>query len=157
MMELPEGNCPNPSNVLPNNIKVMNENCTLPSAIANAFNQHFVSSVAHITSNVQVCEPNVLYYETTTDLVARFSFEPVTECFVSDEILKMNSRKATGNDNISCRLLKLACPIMSVKASPSQVNLVRMYRYFITIILVLFVFVVVVFVFLLFERVLFLF
>ena len=91
----------------------MNEDCTLPSVIANAFNQHFVSSVAHITSNVQVCEPNVLYYETTTDLVARFGFEPVTECFVNDDILKMDSRKATGNDNISCRLLKLACPIIA--------------------------------------------
>ena len=44
-----------------------------------------------------------------------------------------------------------------VHESVPQVNLVRMYRYFITIILVLFVFVVVLFVFLLFERVLFLF
>ena len=113
---------PNSGRVLPGNIKSGNDECTSPRVIANAFNQYFISSVEEITSNVPTYEPNVADREHMADTRATFCLQPVSANFVINEISKMDSNKATGNDNISCRLLKLACPVVA-KSLTSIINL----------------------------------
>ena len=41
-----------------------------------------------------------------------FQFKPISSDLVSKEIHKMNSKKATGFDGISVKMLKLCCPVI---------------------------------------------
>ena len=85
--------------------------CTTSSDIADALNQYFISSVAKICADVAFC--NSPLSEASNDFNVSFDLEPVSVDFVINEVHKMNSSKATGDDDISCRLLKLACPIIA--------------------------------------------
>ena len=102
---------PSSKKTTPLNLKVNGEECTTSSDIADAFNQYFVSSVAKICADVSFCDSP--FSEASNKLEVTFDLEPVSVEFVINEVHKMNSSKATGDDDISCRLLKLACPIIA--------------------------------------------
>ena len=50
---------PSSGNILPNTVKVDDKDCISSTATADAFNEHFISCVIEITSNVPLSEPVV--------------------------------------------------------------------------------------------------
>ena len=79
--------------------------------IANQVNKFFTSIGKSLAdkfekpTNENNNSPNI-------DKELKFHFDFVTPVFIFDEICKMSSKKATGLDNLSIRLLKLAAPIV---------------------------------------------
>ena len=78
---------PRSGHTLPNALKVNDKDCTSSPDIANAFNQHFISSVDEITSNVPASEP-VATNCIRPDNDDPFSFEPVSESLLAMEFRK---------------------------------------------------------------------
>ncbi|XP_071963444.1 uncharacterized protein [Antedon mediterranea] len=87
-----------------------NENYTTTDKdTANELNIHFTSIGNSLASKFLNTNINK-----TTDytLVDKFKFDYLTSDYIFDEICKFSSNKATGIDNINCKLLKLAAPII---------------------------------------------
>ena len=89
------------------------DDCTLSIDIAEAFNEYFASCAAKITEDMSA---NKCFEVPDNDDDLEYSFElkPVSSAFVGNEIKNMNAKKATGDDDISCRLLKIARPAIAV-------------------------------------------
>ena len=110
---LPSKSSSTPSSIVVNgNVLSGNED------IANGFNDHF-SSVADVlikdnfvassTSNV-----NRVDHSNVTPNVSnpKLNLPCISHEFVNSEILRMSTKKATGLDDINCKILKLARPVI---------------------------------------------
>lgn len=57
--------------------------------------------------------PSIIRIEENKTDYNELNFKPVTEGFVSKQINSLNIRKATGYDNISPKIIKMAQPVIS--------------------------------------------
>ena len=79
--------------------------------ISNALNKHFVEIGPRLASKVSITTKDFTDYVTPTD--ALFKFEKISNKTVFDYLSKLSSNKSTGLDNLSCRLLRDAAPVIS--------------------------------------------
>ncbi len=80
--------------------------------IANAFNEHFTSVASKLvdqnSDNTGICNIS----SSCKNDKAVFNMPHITYDFVDKEICAMSMKKATGLDDISCKILKLARPVI---------------------------------------------
>ena len=86
-------------------------NYTSSSDISNAFNNHFTQIGPKLVNNVPTSNSNFEQYITTTD--NNFSITETNNAIVYNLIQSLPVNKSTGLDEISCKLLKEASPIVS--------------------------------------------
>ena len=95
-----------------NELKVNNKSVTEPSDISDILNRHFISIGPNLASALPIGDTDFESYITPARSV--FRLKHTTADVVFKILEKLSSHKATGLDNISCRLLKEAAPIISV-------------------------------------------
>ncbi|CAB3992510.1 Hypothetical predicted protein [Paramuricea clavata] len=83
---------------------------TSSSDISNAFNNHFTQIGPKLVNNVPTSNSNFEQYITTTD--TNFSITETNNTIVYNLIQSLPVNKSTGLDEISCKLLKEASPII---------------------------------------------
>ena len=84
---------------------------TSPEDMAEAFNNHFTSIGQTLARETPTVATDPLYYVKTSDRV--FSFERINVQEVVNLVKGINGGKATGLDNISCKLLKIAADVVA--------------------------------------------
>jgi len=93
--------------------------------VADIFNNFFVNVAKHIGSNSRPINdehPSLQAITKNRQQDKHFTFQPVDEDFINKQFNKINPRKATGHDNISPKLLRLAQPSI-IKPVTTLVNL----------------------------------
>ena len=95
-----------------NELKVNNKSFTEPSDISDILNRHFISIGPNLASALPIGDTDFESYITPARSV--FRLKHTTADVVFKILKKLSPHKATGLDNISCRLLKEAAPIISV-------------------------------------------
>ena len=106
---LPSKSSSNPSSIVVNgNVLSRNDD------IANGFNDHFanVANVLIKDDFVACSTSNVPRDDCSNVTQPKLNLPYISHDFVNDEILHMSTKKATGLDDISCRILKLARPVI---------------------------------------------
>ena len=88
---------------------------TTPKDIANKFNTFFVSIGENLANLIAVPSRTAHdWLRSSCEAVGdQFPFTPVTALEVQDSLVALNSKKATGLDDIQARLLKIAAPAIS--------------------------------------------
>ena len=88
---------------------------TTPKDIANIFNTFFVSIGENMANLIAVPPRTALdWLRSSCEAVGdQFHFTPVTALEVQKSLEALNSKKATGLDDIQSRLLKIAAPAIS--------------------------------------------
>ena len=88
---------------------------TTPKDIANKFNTFFVSIGENLVNLIAVPSRTALdWLRSSCEAVGdEFHFTPVTALEVQKSLEALNSKKATGLDDIQARLLKIAAPAIS--------------------------------------------
>jgi hypothetical protein len=89
-----------------NAISVNNEVVTGDKNIANEFNKYFATIEPNLAENISTTDVDPLKYVTVG--TADFNFKSITKANVKSVLKKSKATKATGTDNISIKLLKLA-------------------------------------------------
>ena len=89
-----------------NAISVNNEVVTGDKNIANEFNKYFATIGPNLAKNISTTDVDPLKYVTVG--TADFNFKTITKANVKSVLKKSKATKATGTDNISIKLLKLA-------------------------------------------------
>ena len=102
---------PKQVSILPNSIEVNGTECSETDVIANAFNDYFVTCAESVTQDLPDSIPFVSSDVPHGDDCI-FNLRPVSSAFVQRIILTMDVTKATGDDQLSCYLLKIACPVI---------------------------------------------
>ena len=93
--------------------------------VCNIFNNFFVDVAKDIGQNsitIDKNHPSLVSIRNNITSEDTLSFSPVNSTFISKQIDKLSSRKATGHDGISTKLLKLAKPVV-VEPIRNMVNL----------------------------------
>ena len=83
--------------------------------ICDIFNDFFVNVAKNIGSDsisVDENHPSICSIEKSKLSDAQLTFRPVDENFISKQISNLNTKKATGHDGISAKLVKLAKPVI---------------------------------------------
>ena len=95
-----------------NELKVDGSNLTNLKDIAEGFNNYFSNIGPDLASKIDSSNHNFETYVTTTK--SEFpTFQPVTVSHVYHLLLGLSSNKATGIDKISCKIIKIAAPVIS--------------------------------------------
>ena len=84
---------------------------TSPEDIAEAFNNHFTSIGQTLAREIPTVDTDPLYYVIPSDRV--FSFERINVQEVVNLVKGIDAGKATGLDNIPCKLLKIAADVVA--------------------------------------------
>ena len=84
---------------------------TSPEDIAEAFNNHFTSIGQTLAREIPTVDTDPLYYVKPSDRV--FSFERINVQEVVNLVKGIDAGKATGLDNIPCKLLKIAADVVA--------------------------------------------
>ena len=92
-------------------IKINDAVVDTPSDIADALNKHFSSVGSSLASGIQASDIEPESYLIPTDNA--FCLQSVSVNKVCKLLKNLDSKKATGLDNIPCKLLKLAADIVS--------------------------------------------
>ena len=107
---IPSKNQSNPSSIVIDDT-VLNSDVD----IANGFNRHFTSVASKLIGDDGNCNDNVLLNvinDSGNDNIPCLEMPSISFNFVDKEIRTMCANKATGLDEISCKILKLARPII---------------------------------------------
>ena len=95
-----------------NELSVGKTNLTSPEDIADGFNQYFLNIGSDVSSKKDSSNYNFETY--TKNAKSEFAaFQPVTVSQIFHLLHGLSSNKATGIDNISCQITKLAAPVIS--------------------------------------------
>ena len=121
---------PKQSRVLPSSVEVNGSDCSAADQIADAFNDYFVNCAKKVTEHLPAIAPNVYPMDADHALedTSVFNLTPVSPAFVKKTITNMNANKSTGDDQISCRLLKIAMPAI-LHPLTKIINLCLIYGY----------------------------
>ena len=92
-------------------IKAGDQTFSSPGDIAEAFNRHFTNIGEDLARKIPETDIDPLSYLNHTN--KSFSFQQIEAHKVCKLLNKIDSRKATGLDNIPCKLLKLAADIVA--------------------------------------------
>ena len=103
------------SNSTINELVVNEVSYTEPSALCEIFNDHFSNIGPKLAASMTDSEKSFDFYIKPTKY--SFNLQPITPEFVSSILIKMPTHKSTGLDNISCRLLKAAAPVICFSLS----------------------------------------
>jgi hypothetical protein len=100
-------------------LTVLNENDQLASdqtEICDIFNDFYVNVAKDLGNGSMIIDSDHVsikkIVENHSD-IDELIFKPVTSDFVSKQIKGMNSKKATGHDNISVKMMKIASPVIA--------------------------------------------
>ena len=102
-------------------MKLINEQ----AQVCDIFNDFFVNVAKDIGQNsisIDENHPSVYSMNQNKKHDVEFSFNPVSDSFISKQIDKLSSKKATGHDGISAKLLKYSKPSV-IKPITTMVNL----------------------------------
>ena len=102
---------PTSSEISPHVINVNGANVTDSTSIANAFNDFFTTNAVNITKDIPrppYCKEGYQIICNANDDCSQFTIQPILLDFVIKEIDHMSIDKATGEDGISCKILKLS-------------------------------------------------
>ena len=99
---------PKSNQVLPCSIEVDGARVTDHKCIAQSFNDYFVTCALKVTSGIPKHSDIILDDDEFINTDGKFELLQVSNAFVLKEIENMSDDKATGNDGISCRILKMA-------------------------------------------------
>lgn len=94
-----------------NNLKCNGRLISEPKEIAERFNKHFSEIGLKLSSSIQESRTSYLDYICETD--AAFEIATIEECKVFHLLSKIDTKKATGMDQIPSNLLKIAAPVIS--------------------------------------------
>ena len=95
-----------------NEITVGNNNLTCPEDIAEGFNECFSNIGPELSSKIDSSNYNFeTYIKSAKSEFA--AFQPVTVSQISHLLHGLSDNKATGIDKISCKIMKLAAPVIS--------------------------------------------
>ena len=89
----------------------MDEVFTSSEDISEAFNNHFTSIGQTLAREIPTVSIDPLYYVKPSDRV--FSFERINVQEVVTLVKGIDGGKATGLDNIPCKLLKIAADVVA--------------------------------------------
>lgn len=95
---------------LQENEEIINE----PESVSRILNDYFIHMGSNNRTRTGQCRNNsiaAIYFHSTSN--EPFEFQPVTEQDVYKQIKKMNTRKATGCDQIPAKIIKLTAPIIA--------------------------------------------
>ena len=94
-----------------NELKVNDVSVTKPSDLCEVLNDYFTSIGSTLASDLPEAESDFNSFITPSNTI--FKLEHTSADIVSKYLKKLSPYKATGLDNISCRLLKEAAPIIA--------------------------------------------
>ena len=94
-----------------NEMKVDNETIANPDLISQAMNMHFSQVGPHLANNIPNASTSFESY--IKPIRSSFQFPLIKFCTVLKLLSSLCTNKATGLDNISCRLAKEAAPVIS--------------------------------------------
>ena len=95
-----------------NELTVGNNNLTCPEYIAEGFNEYFSNIGPELSSKIDSSNYNFeTYIKSAKSEFA--AFQPVTVSQISHLLHGLSGNKATGIDKISCKIIKLAAPVIS--------------------------------------------
>ena len=95
-----------------NELAVGNNNLTCPEDIAEGFNEYFSNIGPELSSKIDSSNYNFeAYIKSAKSEFA--AFQPVTVSQISHFLHGLSGNKATGIDKISCKIIKLAAPVIS--------------------------------------------
>ena len=83
--------------------------------ICDIFNQFFVNVAKNIGENsipINSDNPSIVKIQENNSAQSVLDFKPVEVEFISKQINKLSTKKATGHDGISAKILKLAKPVV---------------------------------------------
>ena len=99
---------PKSSKISPHSLEIDGAHISDPPEVANAFNNFFTTCAANLTKDLKSCRTEShIGDDIPYNHISQFDLDCVSEDFVIKEIDRMCNDKATGDDHISCRLLKL--------------------------------------------------
>ena len=95
-----------------NELNLNDNNLTTPKDIAEGFNDYFSNIDPEVATEIEYSNINFEMYaiNAKSDFTA---FKPVIVSHVYRLLLGLSSNKATGIDKISCKIIKLAAPVIS--------------------------------------------
>ena len=99
---------PKSADISPHTINVNGANISDSESIAEAFNEFFITNATKITKDIPRQSYSEEARESNVNDCSQFSLHPVTLEFVIKEIDHLCQDKATGEDGISCKILKLS-------------------------------------------------
>ena len=88
-----------------------NKKVSDPQEIANRLNEHFASVGTRLASKLP--EDSKHFEDYIKPARTTFDLKPTNEKAVFSILTNMSASKATGLDNVSCRLIKEAAPIIA--------------------------------------------
>ena len=95
-----------------NELTVGNNNLTCPEDIAEGFNEYFSNIGPELSSKIDSSNYNFeTYIKSAKSEFA--AFQPVTVSQISHLLHGLSGNKAAGIDKISCKIIKLAAPVIS--------------------------------------------
>ena len=95
-----------------NELTVGNNTLTCPEDIAEGFNEYFSNIGPDLSSRIDSSNYNFETY--IKNAKSEFAaFQPVTVSQISHLLHRLSGNKATGIDKISCKIIKLAAPVIS--------------------------------------------
>ena len=95
-----------------NELNLNESNLTTPKDIAEGFNDYFSNIGPELASKIDSSYINFEMYVINTN--SEFAaFKPVVVSHVYRLLLGLSGNKATGIDKISCKIIKLAAPVIS--------------------------------------------
>ena len=95
-----------------NELTVANNNLTCPEDIVDGFNEYFSNIGPELSSKIDSSNYNFeTYIKSAKSEFA--AFQPVTVSQISHLLHGLSGNKATGIDKISCKIIKLAAPVIS--------------------------------------------
>ena len=95
-----------------NEINLDGKSFTTPKDIAEGFNDYFSNIGPDLASKIDTSNYNFETYTKTAE--SEFAaFQPVTVSHICRLLHGLSSNKATGIDNISCKIIKIAAPAIS--------------------------------------------
>ena len=99
---------PKSADISPHTINVNGANISDSESIAEAFNEFFITNATKITKDIPRQSYSEEARESNVNDCSKFSLHPVTLEIVIKEIDHLSQDKATGEDGISCKILKLS-------------------------------------------------
>ena len=99
---------PKSPDIIPHSINVNGAPLTDNTSIAEAFNEFFITNATKITKDIPRQNFSEEARESNVNDSSHFSLQPVTLDFVIKEIDHLCKDKATGEDGISCKIVKLS-------------------------------------------------
>ena len=99
---------PKSNKISPHSLEVDGVSLSEPPEIANAFNKFFTTCASNITKHLSSSRnESPIINDMQFNPITKFDLDSVSKDFVIKEIDNMCKEKATGDDHISCRLLKM--------------------------------------------------